>query len=450
MADLSLRKPRPEISDRFKSDTVESELTDGVDLEPGTFPAKDPAAGGREKVVIVNQYYLPDIAATGQLLHQLASELVRCGLDVHVLTAPPSYGPRETRVACPAREVRAGVSIRRVWIPRLSKDRFSGRLLGLVTFLSQVGGRTLVGRGDELYVYVTNPPFLGIVASLISLVRRHRYAILLHDAYPEIAVRVGTIRAGGVIERVWRRLNRIAYRRAVFTVVLCKATRKLICNRYGISGERVHVIHNWADGRTLQPKPKNESRFALEHDLLAPFTLLYSGNIGLIYDFEGILEAADALRDERFRLVFIGSGGKRAWLEQQVRTRRLDNVRLFPYQPLERLSETLNACDASLVTIAKGVEGLSFPSKFYAALAVGKPVLALSEPDSELRALVESYDAGCWADIGDGVAVATRVREMMSSPEHCAVQGANARRLFEQRFTCHHAAREFAKVLRNA
>ena len=45
------------------------------------------------RVVILNQYYVPDVASTGYLLHELAVELTELGFEVEVLTGRPSYGP---------------------------------------------------------------------------------------------------------------------------------------------------------------------------------------------------------------------------------------------------------------------------------------------------------------------------------------------------------------------
>ena len=262
------------------------------------------------RVTIVSQYYAPDISATGQILHLLGAELARRGFDVAALTALPSYGPPEMRPDAPYTENLDGVTVRRVRATRFSKDRLVGRLINIGTFLAQVTRHVLLGRSDRVYLYVTNPPFLGMIGALVSLIRKHRYVVLLHDSYPQVAVRVGAIKPNGLIDRVWNRLNRTVYRRASATVVLCRKARELVCQTYGINEDFVHEVHNWADGDFLRPKPTAESRFAQAHDLLDPFVVMYSGNLGRFYDFETILGAAEHLQDEHFRLILIGAGGR--------------------------------------------------------------------------------------------------------------------------------------------
>lgn len=406
-----------------------------------------PADKTPRRVTILNQYYVPDVAATGQLLHTLARELVALGCDVEVLTSKPNYGPKESRQQCPWRQTLDGVRVRRLWTTRFGKDRMLGRLLNILTFLVQLSIRMIFSRGDRVYLYVTNPPFLGAIGAAVATLRKHRYVMLLHDAYPQIVVWMNKTRPDGLVARLWHRTNRAAYNRAEQTIVLCQKARKLVIDTYNVDPDTVHVIPNWADGDLIQPKPKAHSELARELGLVEPFVVQYSGNLGLYYDFETILGAAEALGDQPFRLLLIGSGGKKAWLAEQIKQRGLTNTLLLGYQPYEKLGDSLAACDAALVSIARGIEGISFPSKLYTALATGRPILALAEADSELRDLVEQHDVGKWVAVGDVDGCAAAIREMMADAQQNAERGRRSRALYEQRYTKQQAGQRYAKVL---
>ena len=404
------------------------------------------------KVVILNQYYAPDVASTGHLLYELANDLSINGEDVDVITCRPSYGPPETWQPCPRKERDAsGVMVRRMLATRFSKDNMLGRIVNSITFLVPLAARMMfrMKRG-EVFLYTTNPPYLGVVGTMVGLFRRHRYVVLLHDAYPQMAVWVGKIRKGGLIDRTWHLLNKWMYRRAKQTIVLCEAAKDLVCDTYGIDPEKVHVIPNWADGEFLHPIDKADSPFAIEHDLVEPLTLLYSGNMGLYYDFDTILNAATLLRGEDVRFVFIGGGGVRSRIEDEIEKRNLDNSMMFPHQPFDTLNESLNACDVSFVTIAKDIEGISFPSKLYTSLAVGKVIIAICEPHSSLRTIVEESGCGMWVELGDADGLVRAVRELAADPEKVRSMGRAARELFERDYTLQACARQYAKVLDKA
>jgi glycosyltransferase involved in cell wall biosynthesis len=332
---------------------------------------------------------------------------------------------------------------------RFGKDSLLGRASDSVTFLVPLGIRMLLARSrGRVFMYTSNPPFLGIIGGIVSFFRRHDYIVLLHDSYPQIAVLIGRMRAGSLFERAWHAMNRIIYRRARQTIVLCDRAKDLVVREYGVSADRVQVIHNWADPKLLFPVPKAECTFARQHGYDRRYTLLYSGNLGLYYEFDTLLEAASRLRDDPdFRLVFVGAGGRRGYIERRIAELGLRNVDMHQYQPFEALNDSLNSCDASLVTIAKGVEGISFPSKFYSSLAVGKPVLALSEPGSELQDMVRESGGGLWSRIGDVDALVANILALRADKARAEAVGRAARAAMERRYTIQAAARQYLRVV---
>ena len=217
------------------TDTIDKNDSPDIEPSPAQAPSRpddadamdaDSSSETRSPIVILNQYYVPDVASTGYLLHELATELVNLGYDVSATTCRPSYGPPESWVDCPRKEKLNGVKVHRMWTTRLSKDSNIGRAVNYLTFITQLALRMLfTSSPDKVYLYTTNPPFLGVIGAAVSIFRRHRYVVLLHDAYPQLAVWVGTIKPGGLIERVWKMANRFAYRRAEQTIVLCEAAK---------------------------------------------------------------------------------------------------------------------------------------------------------------------------------------------------------------------------------
>ncbi len=269
------------------------------------------------RVVILNQYYLPDVASTGYLLHELAVELVKLGLEVEVLTGRPSYGPKESWVDCPLRETVDGVKIRRIKVARIDKNFLPGRAFNYLTYMVPMVLMMLFGsRKDTVYLYTTSPPFLGVIGWFVSLFRKHRYVTLLYDAHPQVGVWIGTFQEKSLLVRVWMTLNRKMYKRSTEAIVLCTAAKELVADSYPISRDRIHIIPNWGDGEELFPKPKSESEVAKENGFGDDFVLLYSGNMGLYYDFETVLSAARLLEDEPFKLVLVGGGASKARLKR--------------------------------------------------------------------------------------------------------------------------------------
>ncbi len=400
------------------------------------------------KVVILNHYYAPDVASSGHLLFELAEEIARLGADTSVVTCRPSYGPPESWQKCPRKEIKNGVKTLRMNATRFSKDSIIGRLVNIASFMIPLTlFHVLPKRKGKVFLYTTNPPFLGFVGGFSSFLFPHNYAVLLHDAYPDIAVWLGKIKKGGFIDRFWHWCNKFMYNRAKQVIVLSEAAKELVINHYGTAPDRVHVIPNWADPTDLLPKPKTESTFAKEHDLVEPFTVLYSGNLGLYYEFEMILEGAKQLLGENFRLVITGAGGGKSKIAEAIQNKGLTNTILLGYTPQEEFNDALNCCDALIVTIAKGIDGISFPSKLYTCLSVGRPIIAFSTPSSELRPIIEDNKIGAWLEITDSDGFVSYIRHLMKNPDEALATGKRARTLLETKYTIEKSGKAYFDVL---
>ena len=79
----------------------------------------------------------------------------------------------------------------------------------------------------------------------------------------------------------------------------------------------------------------------------------------------------------------------------------LDNVVFIPYQDKDKLVYSLNAADVHWCVSAKGIKGVSCPSKFYGIAGVGKPVIGVLEKGAEIEMLINEIGCGKIAEPED-------------------------------------------------
>jgi glycosyltransferase involved in cell wall biosynthesis len=125
-------------------------------------------------------------------------------------------------------------------------------------------------------------------------------------------------------------------------------------------------------------------------------------------------------------------------IKQQVRSRGLDNVTFRPFQPEERLRETLCAIDVHLVTLRPDLEGLVVPSKIYGIAAAGRPALFVGDTQGEIGSLLKKYDFGAVVADGDVDSLVQNILALRASPALCQRLGENARSAFESNFDRDH------------
>ena len=374
-------------------------------------------------VCFFNRSYWPDLGATGQLLTELAEDLVRMhGWDVTVVTGYPL----RSDARLPASEWRHGVHIVRAAGSTLDPRRFAGRGANYITyFISAV----LKGQGirrPDVVVALTDPPIIGLAALAAAARARAPFVFLCEDIFPEVAVLLEDFQSG-IVNDGLAQVNRFLVRKAARIIALGDTMKRRLVEGKGADPSRVTVIHNWTDCRAVTPGPRDNA-FARQHGLVDRFVVLHAGNIGLSQNLEIMLHAAEQLRD-RLDIVFVlvGEGSKKSDLQDIAARRDLRNVMFLPFQPREAMDQSYATADVSLISLKRGLSGVIVPSKVYSVLASGRPCIAAVEQDCEVAQIVTNARCGFIVGPGDASALRARVVELAADPERARDMGERAR-----------------------
>src|SRR5262249_10352340 len=120
--------------------------------------------------------------------------------------------------------------------------------------------------------------------------------------------------------------------------------------------------------------------------------LLYSGNFGRAHSYTEILDLARRLEPDGARLVFSVRGNSVKELREAAANQ--SNVSFLPFASPDRIEERLSAADIHVVTLRERWTGTVVPSKFFGALAVGRPVLFAGSADSAIARWIEEHRVG--------------------------------------------------------
>lgn len=405
-----------------------------------------------KKYVLVTEYYHPDTATTGQLMTDLAEGLNDRGLDITIYTGQPNYhsGDNEKQ---PRISRRNGVLVKRIRAPQIRQSSLVRHLFNWTIFTVWMFFAILFSRTNKKrdIIFVSNPPFLPVAMWIACRLRGWNYTYIVHDLYPDQPVELNYIKEGGIIDRVWGFLDARALLTAENVVALGPVMKERINRKAGekFNPSKVKIIHNWEDEKFIQPRDKESNWFSKEHDLIEPFTVLYSGNIADFHDLETIVEAAAEFEDQDVQFLIIGEGDNKETIVSKAEELDLrgKTVRFLPYQPLEDLPYSLTSADVSIVTIKEGFEGVCVSSKLYTAMAAGEPVLTIAQPDDDEAKIIKKFDAGIQVSQGDTEGVVNAIERWRQNPELAARQGENARHAFEGHFTADASIDEYYELL---
>lgn len=382
-------------------------------------------------VVLLNQYYAPAEAATAQFLTDLGHHLACVGHRVSVVCSRRSYP--DPSLVYPPSETIDGVAVWRTWTTGFGRSSRLGRMTDYLGFMVGASRVLALQRDADVVVSLTTPPLVATLGLAAARLRGARAVFWVMDIYPELAFELGMLSRRSPAGRILAAMADFTLRRADGVIALGETMARRL---RAAGASNVTVVHNWADGDAIRPCPAAGHALRDEWRWRDRFVVLYSGNLGLVHEFDTVLGAAELLRDEgRVLFAFVGDGPRRAYVEREVGRRGLGNVEFRPHVGRDALGQSLTAGDAHLVTLREGVAGLVVPSKIYGILAAGRPTLYVGPDHGEVDDILREGACGVRIGVGDSVALADAVRQYSRDSERRDDEGRRARQLFESRFT---------------
>ncbi|MGZ4778979.1 MAG: glycosyltransferase family 4 protein [Thermoanaerobaculia bacterium] len=381
-------------------------------------------------ILILNQYYAPDEAATAQIAADLGAHLAKVGHDVTAICCDRSYAKPQRRY--PRRETIDGVLVKRVRTTAFGRGSKLGRMTDYLGFLVGAALQLLRGRSPDVVIALTTPPMIAYVPLLFRRFRRYRVIFWSMDVYPDVAFQLGAIRRESLAGRLFARIGHAVLRSSDAVIALGNTMAERLRQ---LGAERVEVVHNWADESAIVPVTALDRPSRVEWGWTRRFVVLYSGNLGLAHEFETVVASAKKLAATMPNVLFafIGVGPRLA--EAREATRDAANVVFQDYVERARLGDTLAAADVHLVTLRPDMVGLLVPSKIYGILAAGRPTIYVGPPEGEIHDILREGRCGTSVRNGDVDGLIAAVREYACNPIRRDEEGTNARRLFESRFT---------------
>jgi glycosyltransferase involved in cell wall biosynthesis len=399
------------------------------------------------QLTIINQFFPPDYAATGQLIEELAYQLKGNFSCVEVFSSQPSYA--FARNDLPRWEHHQQIKIRRSRSAGFSNVRIRGKAISAMIFcLRAILHLLRHAPRRQLVLLTTAPPFLPLVGYFFSHFCKISYVCLLYDLYPDIAIELGVIKKQHWFARGWGFFNRLAWKKAAAIIVLNSTMKDRIIEKCPTVADKIFIIPNWSDPRQIVPIPKQDNWFARKHNFVDRFTVIYSGNMGRCHDMKTLLDAIVLLRDTQIQFVFIGSGDKRNYLHTKVQELDLTNCLFLPYQSKEHLPFSLTAGDLSIVSIDERMEGLVAPSKLYSALAAAAPIAAICPAHSYLNDVFAEANCGATFVNGDSEGLAKYIYKLSENPQLAKKIGKSGREYCIENYTLEKVAEDYLKLFK--
>lgn len=385
------------------------------------------------RLLILTQYYPPEIGAPQTRLAAFARELVRRGHEVEVVTAMPHHLQGRTypgyRHKFYMRDSIDGTVVHRTWVYAATGTGLR-RIANYLSFtLTSLFGLAQARRPDM--VFVESPPlFLGIPGWIAALRFRAKLIFNVADLWPDSVRDLGVMPDGPVI-RLAEHLEAWTYRRADIVNAVTNGIDRVLRNDKLVPGRKIRFLPNGIDIDTFAPRaPVERLRRALNLDDRRVF--IYAGTHGIAQVLHHVVDAAKLVNDEAI-VLFVGAGPTKHMLMERARRNNVQNVRFVDAVPLDHMPDYFSLAYGSIVPLAASalMRGAR-PSKLFPALASGVPVVYSGE--GEGARLVSDARAGLVVAPERPELLADAMRRLCANPSEREAMAVEARKLAVERF----------------
>lgn len=346
------------------------------------------------------------------------------GHEIEVVVSSKEYRPGRTPLA--QRLAHPRIHLRHIPAGRGVAHSRRQKVWAMVTYLVGATLLSLFGRRVDANFFLTQPPLFPLWGYLLRRLRDQPYICLVMDVYPDVAVRHGVLSAKSPLARALTAISRFALRHTDLVVVIGRCMKELLSEQ-GVNPEKIRVIPNWVNESEIHPVPRERNRLRRELGVDGDFVVLYSGNLGVSHFFDDILAAAERLKEvPGLQFVFAGEGARKREIVRAKEQKQLDNVIVLPFQPVERLAESLSMGDVHFLSLREGFTGLVVPSKAYGALGSGRPMIYQGEARGEIARMIVEEEVGAVVPLNDPERLTATILHYYQDSERVHCEGKRA------------------------
>jgi len=398
------------------------------------------------KLLILTQYFPPEVGAPQNRLYELAVRLQQKGVEVTILTAMPNYpqmkiykGYTDTFFR---RETMDGLKIYRSWIyTTTSKDIFK-RLLNYFSFVlsSFFIGCFKIGKVD--YILCESPPlFLGKTAYALKKLKGAKLLFNVSDLWPESAERLGLV-TNPFFLNIATKLEEFLYRHSDLISGQTQGIVKNISARF--PDKKVYWLPNGVDLQFYKSDQATSDWRKKNNFTEQDFIVLYAGIIGHAQGLEVILHAASLLKEHTdIKFILVGSGPEKQKLMYLKTQLQAKNIFFFDAVSKVEMPAVVAAATVAVVPLKRlDLFKGAIPSKVFENLAMKKPILLGVEGEAK-ELFINQGKAGLAFIPEDASDLAHQTLQLYNDPELTRQLGENGFLYVQKKFTRDQIATEF-------
>lgn len=256
----------------------------------------------------------------------------------------------------------------------------------------------------DLVLYATPPVTFARVIRFVKKRDGVKSYLMLKDIFPQNSVDLGMLSASGVKGLVYwyfRRKEKALY--AISDRIGCMSGANVdyvLQHNPEIAPEKVEICPNSIEVTEDRLNAEQKAEIRRKYGIPADKTVfIYGGNLGKPQGIPFIIEClkANAGYPDRF-FVICGTGTEYPRLKDYIDTERPENVLLINGLPKKDYEDLAGCCDIGLIFLDHRFTIPNFPSRLLSYMQRGTPVLACTDPNTDIGKVIIAGGFGWWCE----------------------------------------------------
>lgn len=397
------------------------------------------------KILIPFSYYHPEQCAGLFVIDDMTEIAARDGIESLITVPSPTRNvPADAKWKRNEDLWEGKVKVHRFHMYGEGKDPVLRALRYLLCEMVQL--HFMLWKDYDVAFIDSTPPIQGLKLPIARFFRKKPIVYNAQDLFPETLSGTGLANQGGLLWKIGMWVSNVTFRNSDIIITISSDIKRSMIAR-GVQSEKIEVVFNWVDEKTVHPIAKENNplfeEFGLSRD---KFTIVYAGNLGNAQNIGIVLDGAKELQDVQFAI--FGSGGLENEIRRRINENELTNVHLNPLQPIERVSYVYSLGDACIVSCKEGLGGSAMPSKSWSIMSCGRPIVA-SFDEGELKEILENSNSGVFSHAGNVHEFVNAIKYLQENPKRCIEMGKNARQFILDNLTKEVGAKKYVDIIKS-
>lgn len=256
----------------------------------------------------------------------------------------------------------------------------------------------------NLVMYSTPPITFNKVLKYLKNRYNVQTYLMLKDIFPQNAVDIGLIHRNGLLRRYFKNKEIKLYKNSDVIGGMSQGNVDyILTNNPYLENNKVEIFPNSIKPIERKKEKVKNVEILNKYGIPKDKTLfIYGGNLGKPQGIDFLIEVTgNFVNVKNGHLLIVGNGTEYKKIERYLKTYKPANVSLFKKLPKDEYDKLVDSADVGLIFLDKRFTIPNIPSRLTSYMENSLPILAATDPNTDLKNILEESKSGFWCESGN-------------------------------------------------